>query len=71
MSVGFATGAILGGPFTDWAGRKMVIIVADLFFIVGAVALSLANSVAVLVLGRIITGFGFGLAVVCAPIYIS
>ena len=49
----------------------MVIIIADLFFIIGAFILSLANTVGVLVLGRIITGVGFGLAVVCTPIYLS
>ena len=61
----------MGGPFTDWAGRKTVIIVADLFLVLAALIVSLANSVSVLVVGRIVTGVGFGLAVIVTPIYLS
>ena len=61
----------MGGPFTDWAGRKTVIIVADLFLVLAALIMSLANSVSVLVVGRIVTGVGFGLAVIVTPIYQS
>ena len=33
--------------------------------------MSLATSVSVLIVGRVVTGMGFGLAVVVTPIYLS
>ena len=61
----------MGGPLTDAIGRKPVLIISDAFFVAGALSLSLAQSIAALVAGRIITGVGFGLILVVAPVYLS
>ena len=48
-----------------------MLIISDAFFVAGALSLSLAQSIAALVAGRIITGVGFGLILVVAPVYLS
>jgi len=54
--LGAAVGSMIGGPFADRYGRKMTIIMADVFFTVGALVMGLAPSIAVLILGRVLVG---------------
>lgn len=54
--LGAAAGSIFGGPFSDKFGRKPTILVADVLFVVGAVVMSSAPTIAILILGRILVG---------------
>ncbi len=47
---------MIGGPFADRWGRKLTIMMADLFFILGAVIMGLAPTIAILILGRFFVG---------------
>ena len=49
----------------------MAIYIGDLLFIAGALILAFANSITVLVVGRIVIGLGVGLAAMVVPIYLS
>ena len=69
--VGAVIGAALSGAITDRFGRKKVIIVTALLFAVGAMGASLAPSVAIIVLFRLIIGVAIGVASYAAPLYIS
>ena len=70
-TLGAAFGALFGGPFADCFGRKPAIYLGDLLFIAGALILAFANSITVLVVGRIVIGLGVGLAAMVVPIYLS
>ena len=64
--LGMATGRLLGGPWSDQRGRRMPMIVGGLICTLGAVGCALAPSIWVLIVFRIVQGFGGGLAAVVA-----
>ncbi len=47
---------MIGGPVADRYGRKSTIILADFFFIIGALVMGLAPTIGVLILGRVLIG---------------
>jgi MFS family permease len=54
--LGAAVGSLIGGPFSDYYGRKPTIILADVLFTIGAIVMGTAPSIAILIVGRIIVG---------------
>src|SRR5271154_6524216 len=62
-------GSIAGGFVADHFGRKRALLVAAALFIVGALVQSFAPNVPILVFGRLVAGFGVGVAAVAAPLY--
>ncbi|KAI2621310.1 general substrate transporter [Xylaria nigripes] len=64
-------GALSGGPISSSRGRLFVMRLTALFFVIGSVFLSLASSIAVMSIGRVLAGVGAGAATVTVPIYIS
>ena len=68
---GCAVGAFLAGRLADAIGRRTVMLIAALFFIVSALGAGLATSSAIFVLARVLGGFAVGAASVLAPAYIS
>ncbi|CAL5210351.1 unnamed protein product [Lathyrus oleraceus] len=68
---GAIVGAAIGGWINDTYGRKKATIIADIFFILGAIVMAAAPDPYFLILGRVFVGFGVGVASVTAPVYIS
>ncbi|MBK1875933.1 sugar porter family MFS transporter [Pelagicoccus mobilis] len=68
---GCLVGALVSGVITDWVGRKKVLIVAAMLFIVSAVWTALSYSFDTFILARIIGGMGIGLASNVSPMYIA
>ena len=68
-------GAIIGvsaaGELSDRLGRKPAIMIADVFFIIGAMSLLFADSFPSLIFGRLITGVGVGVASLTVPLYLA
>ena len=68
-------GALIASPVTgilaDKFGRKTIILVADLLFILGALWQASINTVAGMVAGRTVVGFAVGGASLVVPLYIS
>lgn len=68
-------GAIIGAAINEWIndsyGCKLAIVIADLFFIVGTIAMAAPPDPYVLIVGRLLAGLGFGIASLTAPIYIA
>ncbi|KAH7115143.1 putative MFS myo-inositol transporter [Dendryphion nanum] len=61
----------LTGLLADAWGRKSVVLVADVLFIIGALVQAAAHSVGTMVLGRSIVGVAIGGASFVVPLYIS
>lgn len=59
------------GVLADKFGRKAIILVADVLFIVGALWQATIESVVGMVIGRTIVGFAVGGASLVVPLYIS
>ncbi|KAL6332724.1 hypothetical protein AAG906_010064 [Vitis piasezkii] len=68
---GAIVGAAVGGWANDRFGRKMSILAADVLFFVGAIVMAVAPAPWVIILGRILVGFGVGMASMTSPLYIS
>ena len=64
--LGMAAGQLLGGPLSDQRGRRMPMIVGGLVCTLGAVGCALAPSIWLLIVFRVVQGFGGGLAAVVA-----
>ncbi|HAK95020.1 MAG TPA: hypothetical protein DCM87_08465 [Planctomycetes bacterium] len=69
--LGCAAGAALAGLLSDALGRKKVLVLAALCFLVSAVGAALPESLAALVVFRIIGGLGIGAASMTSPMYIA
>lgn len=59
------------GPVSDAIGRKKVLVAAAILYAISAVGSALAPSFLVLVIARMIGGFGVGASLILAPMYIA
>lgn len=71
MTVGGLIGALAAGTAASKLGRLRTMRYNTVFFAIGPVLEALAPSVAVMAVGRFISGLGAGAATVVVPIYIS
>jgi sugar porter (SP) family MFS transporter len=69
VTLGALAGSLAGGEIADRLGRRKALLVAALLFAAGAAIEACAPGVTVLVLGRLLVGFGVGVAAVAAPLY--
>lgn len=59
------------GPVSDHLGRRPMLIISSLLYFLGGLVMFWSPSVYVLLMGRLLDGFGVGLAVTLVPVYIS
>lgn len=71
MLIGCAIGAFLAGWMADHFGRRSVLLVAAIFFVISAWGSGIAISAGEFIFYRLLGGFGVGAASVLAPAYIS
>ncbi|MEQ9315817.1 MAG: sugar porter family MFS transporter [Henriciella sp.] len=71
MLLGCAVGAALAGRLSDLFGRRTMMIVAAVFFIISAFGSGIANNSTEFVIYRILGGLAVGAASVMSPAYIS
>ncbi len=80
FQIGIIVGAVLGGGFianlitgslADLFGRRTMIIIASLVFIIGIVAILETQSFVWLLVSRLILGIGVGIVSVAVPLYLS
>jgi SP family arabinose:H+ symporter-like MFS transporter len=71
IPLGAMVGCLIAGFLSDKVGRKLVLFIAGLLFVIGSLSCALAGSVAILIVGRLIGGLGVGMASTLVPLYIS
>lgn len=69
--IGCAIGAFMAGRLADLIGRRKVMMIAAVLFILSAVGTGAADSSALFIIARLIGGIGVGAASVLSPAYIS
>ncbi|KAJ4000274.1 general substrate transporter [Lentinula boryana] len=70
-TLGALLGGLVAGVISDWSGRKLVLAIADIIFIAGAIVQSVCHDVWTMIGGRFLIGVGVGLASCIAPLYIQ
>jgi sugar porter (SP) family MFS transporter len=70
-TLGGLLGALLAGPISTKYGRLVTLRWTTFFFLLGSIAESLASSILVMSIGRLLSGVGAGASIVVGPIYIS
>ncbi|SCV74070.1 BQ2448_6502 [Microbotryum intermedium] len=73
-TLGALIASLGAGVLADRAGRKLVIFLADVFFLIGAIMQAVAfgsGAYWIAAVGRLILGFGVGSAALIIPLYIS
>jgi SP family sugar:H+ symporter-like MFS transporter len=69
--LGCAAGAFMAGRLADLIGRRTVMMIAAVLFIISAIGTGAADSSVLFIIARIIGGLGVGAASVLSPVYIS
>ena len=69
--LGCAVGAFIAGRLADRIGRRSVMMIAAVLFLVSALGAGAANTSAIFIIARFIGGVGVGAASVLSPVYIS
>ncbi|KAL5121589.1 hypothetical protein ACEQ8H_000661 [Pleosporales sp. CAS-2024a] len=65
--VGGAAISFISGPWTDWRGRREAIFWSAVITLIGGVMQGASQSIAMFLVGRLIVGFGMGLAQTSTP----
>ncbi|KAN0045380.1 hypothetical protein ACTA71_005757 [Dictyostelium dimigraforme] len=68
---GAMVGSFLSGFFVDIFGRKRTLLGNNLFYLLGPLLCSIGRNYATLLIGRLITGVGVGIASSVVPLYIT
>jgi major inositol transporter-like SP family MFS transporter len=68
---GAAVGALVGGKMADAFGRKGALFVCAAAFLIGALGCGIAPNVVIMVIFRIVLGFGVGAASATVPLYLA
>ena len=69
--LGCAIGAALAGVLSDRLGRKKVLIVSAILFLISAVGTALPKDITTFIIFRVIGGVGVGAAAMSSPMYIA
>ncbi len=67
--VGGLFGTLIAGPLADNFGRRLVVALSALVFMLGVFSILLAHGFILLMIGRILLGTGVGLVAVAVPLY--
>lgn len=68
---GAIAGNLVAGPLSDRLGRKPSLLIAAFLFIATGLMCAFANNIATFITGRILGGFGVGIAILVAPVFIA
>ena len=71
LMIACTIGALIAGPISDWTGRKKVLILCSLLFLISAIFSALPRTFMELVIARFVGGLGVGMASVVSPMYIT
>ncbi len=69
--IGAVLGAIVAGSLSDRFGRRPVILITALAFVIGALLSAAAGAVETLLVGRLLIGIAIGVASMLTPLYLA
>ena len=69
--IGSIVGGLIGGKLSDVVGRKRILFLAGLCFLISALLTGLASDILQFNLGRFIGGFGIGISICLVGVYLA
>ncbi|KAM1791347.1 hypothetical protein ACFX12_035324 [Malus domestica] len=69
--IGATVVTFCSGAVADWLGRRPMLIISSVFYFLSGIVMLWSPNVYILLLARLLDGFGIGLAVTLVPLYIS
>jgi MFS transporter, SP family, galactose:H+ symporter len=69
--LGAMVGSLCCGHLTDRFGRRRILLIISVLFIVGTLVVSFAASTLIIVIGRLFIGMALGISSYAAPLYIA
>ncbi|MEN0038104.1 MAG: sugar porter family MFS transporter [Cellvibrio sp.] len=69
--LGSIFGNLIAGVVGDALGRKRALLITGVLFALAALGTALASHITVFIIAKIIGGFGVGIAILIAPVYIA
>ena len=71
MLVGAIIGSGGSGPLSDRIGRRRLVLIIAIVYIVGSLILAVAQNMPMLVVGRLVIGLAVGGSMATVPVYLS
>jgi sugar porter (SP) family MFS transporter len=68
---GGSIATLIAGPLADLLGRRRLMIISVIIFVLGVTILALAHSYWQVLLGRLIQGIGVGIIIILVPLYLT
>lgn len=68
---GGLAGTLLAGPLGDYYGRRKLILLSSVLFILGVLCVVFAQTFILILLARILLGVGVGVVAVAVPLYVT
>jgi len=69
--LGCILGVSVAGKLSDALGRKLILLLSALLFLLSAIGCAVAPNAMLLIIARLVGGLGIGIASMLAPLYIS
>lgn len=70
-SLGALISSAFSGVLGDYFGRRPILMISNVLFIIGAIIQCAAHTVWTMISGRLVMGFGVGIGSLLAPVFIS
>lgn len=68
---GGLVGTLLAGPIADWLGRRFLILLSSIIFLLGITFILLSHTFVTVLLARLLLGVGVGVVAVAVPLYVA
>lgn len=68
---GCVVGCVAAGMLGDWVGRRLVLVIAAILFLISALGTATASTFPAFVIFRLLGGAGVGAASIASPVYIA
>lgn len=69
--IGCAAGVLIAGPLSDRFGRKRVMLLDSIIFLVASIGTAIPNDIWIFIAFRFLGGIGIGIASISTPMYIA